>query len=569
MYAYGWVALLALAACTTEVRGASRDTASTLPSDGPPGGTNIDDDTADSVDSTGPTETGEPVDTSTSTATDTADSDTGDSGSDTGTTTSESDTGPSDTGGPGDTGIFPLDTGGPGDTGVFPTDTGGPGDTGTVPTETAVPGDTGTVPTESAVPGDTGTDSADTGPEEGTGDTAPPPDHDLDDDGYEGLPWGGLDCDDLDASIHPGVEDPPYDGVESNCEGAPEDDLEGDGYGIIDDCHDLDASIHPGAEDPPYDGVDSNCDGAPEDDLDGDGYGIADDCDDLDPTFHPGAPDVPYDGVDHGCDGEEDFDGDGFLVPDDCDDTDPDVFPGAIDVPYDGIDSDCAGDDDFDVDGDGFISDEHGGTDCDDNDASVYPGAVEVPNDGIDQDCDGADLVGDVGTFDDLVAGSLVITEIHHDSLAVDDFYGEWFEVWNATDLLLNLQGLLLLGAAPEEEYLIEETLWLEPGGFLLCARHKDPAINGGMEGVDVAYEHAIELITSDQLSLSTGGFSFVDVVNFGPYGIFSAEGTAVSLDPDHFAAAENGLKINWCPATFAFGLGDFGTPGEMNPECP
>jgi hypothetical protein len=44
----------------------------------------------------------------------------------------------------------------------------------------------------------------------------------------------------------------------SGCD--PSRDVDGDGY-CDDDCDQADASIHPGASDPPGDGVDQNCDG--------------------------------------------------------------------------------------------------------------------------------------------------------------------------------------------------------------------------------------------------------------------------------------------------------------------
>ena len=136
------------------------------------------------------------------------------------------------------------------------------------------------------------------------------------------------------------------------------------------DCDDGDAAVYPGAPDTPYDGVDSDCGGGSDYDVDGDGYddpsGGGADCDDLTSTTYPGAFDVPYDGVDADCAGDDDHDddadgyvpddylgmetagveGSGSLPGGDCDDTDPDRHPGMDEFADDGVDSDCDGEDD-------------------------------------------------------------------------------------------------------------------------------------------------------------------------------------------------------------------------------
>ncbi len=217
-------------------------------------------------------------------------------------------------------------------------------------------------------------------------------------------------------------------------------DADGDGYGVdtdtvsacsapsgyvadATDCDDTDASVHPGADEVCEDGVDQNCDGVDDEcpvvDADGDGYAEDVDCDDSDPTVYPGADEICEDGVDQDCDGSDiacpctDADGDGYCVEEDCDDSDPEVNPAADEV-CDGVDNNCDGQVDegfvngsvgwwYDEDGDGF-----GGAlatedcipydlvvavrgDCDDADPAVHPGASDPAGDGVDQDCGGTE----------------------------------------------------------------------------------------------------------------------------------------------------------------------------------
>ena len=252
-------------------------------------------------------------------------------------------------------------------------------------------------------------------------------------------------------------------------------DNDGDGYGdtsnpvyvcgsppsgttqVSGDCNDGNASVHPGAAEVCDGIVDNNCDGVSDPlEVDDDGDGVNEcngDCDDTDPNRFPGNPEI-CDHIDNDCDdiADEglpmdvywtDADGDGYGDPAspvidcgvfaghvdnelDCDDADPNQYPGAPEVcNYE--DDDCDGEVDegvrptfyWDGDLDGWcnvtvttldfcsladanataVNGQWGDVvgDCDDENADIHPEVVEVC-DGVDNDCDG---VVDDGTCTD------------------------------------------------------------------------------------------------------------------------------------------------------------------------
>ena len=109
-------------------------------------------------------------------------------------------------------------------------------------------------------------------------------DPDGDDDGYEHEALEGDDCDDTDASVHPGADEVWYDERDQDCAGGDDFDQDGDGYARIPeglDCDDEREDVHPGAEETWYDGTDQDCKGDDDFDQDGDGYPVDEDCDDT------------------------------------------------------------------------------------------------------------------------------------------------------------------------------------------------------------------------------------------------------------------------------------------------
>ncbi len=245
----------------------------------------------------------------------------------------------------------------------------------------------------------------------------PPADH-VDD---------ATDCDDADASRHPGAPET-CDGDDEDCDAGVDEgvlavwyrDADGDGYGVEDDvteactaptdyvaeagdCDDADGGIKPGASEG-CDGVDEDCDTRVDEDpvdgdpvfadADGDGHGdpsvtalsceagdgwsaLDDDCDDTDAGVSPSEPEV--------CDSTDQ----------DCDTA---VDEGATTTFYADLDGDGYGDADNTTEAcslpsTGYVSD---GTDCYDVNTSANPGqsaffSADRGDGSFDWDCDGVE----------------------------------------------------------------------------------------------------------------------------------------------------------------------------------
>ncbi|MCB9742319.1 MAG: putative metal-binding motif-containing protein [Alphaproteobacteria bacterium] len=323
------------------------------------------------------------------------------------------------------------------------------------------------------------------------------------------------DCDDGDASVHPGADEL-CDDADQDCDDQiDEDPVDGgtwypddddDGYGDMNnpqraceqpegtledgsDCDDDDGAVNPEGWEW-CDGYDDDCDGLVDDedddvdpttfdifrlDNDGDGYGgdvvveaceapsgtveRGGDCDDDDATVHPGAAETWYDGVDQDCDNRSDYDADSDGADSDaygggdCDDADSGVYPG-----YDES-VDCADPVDRNCDGSVGYDDLDGDgwvacMECDDLSATAFPYAWEEPGDGEDNDCDGAVDSADRDSPTQLSLGNDDSTRISLSNFSYPFCGSSWSRPYINSDGVVSFDGSVLDPSESQGQFL-------------------------------------------------------------------------------------------------------------------
>ncbi len=211
-----------------------------------------------------------------------------------------------------------------------------------------------------------------------------------------------------------------------------------------------------------------------------------------------------------------------------------------------------------------------GGTDADQVTDSGTTDDTTPPDD----DPTGSGDTGTKGTSfpaDDIQVGELVVTEIHHDPLAVNDELGEWFEVHNASKRVLDLDGLFVIDDGGDY-FIVDRTLTVQPGGYLVFAKSADDFKNGGIVNVDFEYGNLFtfgddpQKLERDAVRLTNYRFT-LDNVRYSEY-FPLVEGVAMQISPDAANNVDNDDFKNWCLATEQYGFGDLGSPGEANPPC-
>ncbi len=327
-------------------------------------------------------------------------------------------------------------------------------------------------------------------------------------------------------------------------------DLDGDVQSRADgDCDDNNPEIFVGQSET-CNGLDDNCNGKIDEGFsDSDADGIADCVDEEE------------------CDGL-DNDGDG-LVDEDFSDSDGDGTADCLSEEIcDGLDNDGNGliDEGFDEDGDSYTTcgTDELSADCDDTDPDINPGADEVAGDVTDNDCDG--FIDE----NDWTEGDIVITEIMNNPFIVSDTLGEWFEIYNTTDHVIYMNGIVLGSGVDLDYHQIQsdDLLPIAANTFMVLGIEDDYSLNGEV-GVDYEYSDFFLSNESDEIYLAAEDLVFDEVTWDDGASMPDVPGASMNLEPSCYDFITNDDPDAWCAATMEWSVGlDMGSPGSGNELC-
>ncbi len=165
----------------------------------------------------------------------------------------------------------------------------------------------------------------------------------------------------------------------------------------------------------------------------------------------------------------------------------------------------------------------------------------------------------------ELSKGDVIFTEIMPNPSMVEDWYGEWFEIYNTTEAVINLEGIEL-SSYREIGQTVAQQVYILPHDYAVLASFANPSRNGGLTP-DLTYSYPrLKQYGSDTLTLSVND-TVLDSISW-LVSDWSQEGVSLSLSPLAFSERDNDQISFWCPSIDTYGTGDFGTPGEDNRDC-
>lgn len=152
------------------------------------------------------------------------------------------------------------------------------------------------------------------------------------------------------------------------------------------------------------------------------------------------------------------------------------------------------------------------------------------------------------------VAGDLIISEILANPAAVGDTTGEWFEVFNNTENIIDLSGLLIRDDGSNQHIVTSGSpILIGAHEYFVFGRSNDTAVNGNYEA-DYVYSNFTLGNTSDEIVLEFDGNTIASLF-YNDSSLFGVSGNSAEFDGSNFQLTGAG---------YLFGAGDVGTPGAV-----
>jgi len=158
------------------------------------------------------------------------------------------------------------------------------------------------------------------------------------------------------------------------------------------------------------------------------------------------------------------------------------------------------------------------------------------------------------------LVSDLLITEVMPNPAAVSDSNGEWFELFNPTGEIIDLDGLILKDDG-SNQYHFDGPLPISPGAYFILARNGNPSSNGGFTPNHV-YSNFSLGNSGDEIIFTTG-LSELLRLDYG------ADFDAAARSRELISLPMSSANYHLTLASLSYGLGDIGTPGQAGTFNP
>jgi|GEM_PF-2200797 len=146
--------------------------------------------------------------------------------------------------------------------------------------------------------------------------------------------------------------------------------------------------------------------------------------------------------------------------------------------------------------------------------------------------------------------GDVLITEFMAYPLSVDDSDGEWIELYNTTNVDIDLQGWKIKDAA-NTSHTISSNVVIESGSYVMLCRNSNIFNNGG---VSCDYQWSSVALNNSNETINIFDNSSTPVLIHSVSYTSSQAGKSIVVGQDGTLSSENSIQ---------YGLGDFGTPAK------